>query len=106
MSGLVGGDDVLVRALSDSSSETDLEEDVDDADLRYKSGALYASIFVVWVNSMGLEILLRIDPECAWPRATVLLRCGRIPISVGGCFARLVVNARAKDILTGVYWLL
>lgn len=93
---------MLVRALSDSSSEVvDLEEDVDDADFGCKSGALYASMFVVWVSAIGLEILLRIDPECAWPLATVLLRCGRTPISVEGCFARLVVSARAKDILTG-----
>lgn len=87
-----------MRALPESSSEVALE-DVDDADFGCKSGALYASIFVVWVNAMGLEILLRIDPECAWPLATVLLRCGRTPISIEGCLARLEVSARAKDIL-------
>lgn len=48
---------------------------------------------------MGLEILLRIDPEYEWPLATVLLRCGR-DISTEGCFARLVVSARARDILS------
>ena len=48
---------------------------------------------------MGLEILLRIDPEYEWPLATVLLRCGR-DISTEGCVARLVVSARARDILS------
>ena len=48
---------------------------------------------------MGLEILLRIDPEYEWPLATVLLRCGRV-MSTEGCFARLVVKARERDILS------
>ena len=48
---------------------------------------------------MGLEILLRIDPEYEWPLATVLLRCGKV-MSTEDCFARLVVKARERDILS------
>lgn len=56
-SGLVGGVmEAVVKAASDSSS--DLVELPDDAaDLGYKSGALYESMFVVWMSSTGAEIL-------------------------------------------------
>lgn len=69
-------------------------EDVVETVRGYRSGALYASMFVVCVSSIGAEILLRMDPEYPWPLVTVLLRCGAEPISTDGCFALLVVNAR------------
>lgn len=48
ISGLVGGEDVAVLGLSKDDSSSDFEERVgDDVDCGYKSGALYASIFVV-----------------------------------------------------------
>lgn len=61
-------------------------------------------MFVVWVSSMGEDILLRIDPEDPKPRVTVLLRCGA-PASLRSmecCFERRVVKARARDILSFV----
>jgi hypothetical protein len=60
----VGGEDIAVLGLSKEDSSSDLEERVGEGVARgYKSGALYASMFVVWVNSTGPEILLRIEPE-------------------------------------------
>lgn len=51
------------------------------------------------MSAIGPEILLRIEPDCAWPLVVVLLRCGRIPMSVNDCFPRRVVKALASDIL-------
>jgi hypothetical protein len=99
ISGLVGGEDIAVLGLSTEDSSSDLEVRVgEDFVWGYKSGALYASMFVVWVNSMGLEILLRIEPDCPKPLAVELLRFGRTPMSVDDCFTRRVVKARANDI--------
>lgn len=99
ISGLVGGDEALVRLPSESS---EVLEDGEEADLGYRSGALYASILVVCVNSVGPEILWRIDPEYPRRLLVVLLRCGIDPFdsfkSIEG-FARRVVNARASDML-------
>lgn len=41
------------------------------------------------------------EPDCAWPLVVVLLRCGRIPMSVNDCFPRRVVKALASDIVYG-----
>lgn len=99
ISGLVGGEDIAVPGLSTEDSSSDLEVRVGEDVVRgYRSGALYASMFVVCVSSMGLEILLRIEPDCPKPLAVVLLRCGKIPMSVDDCFPRRVVKARASDI--------
>ena len=48
---------------------------------------------------MGLEILLRMEPACPWPLEVVLLRCGKMPMSVEDSLARRVVKALARDIL-------
>lgn len=97
ISGLVGGVDALVRGLSEESS-SDLLDSVGEASERgNRSGALYASMLVVCVRAMGPEILLRIAP--VEPLVVVLLRCGSVPRSCDDCF-RLVVKARARDILT------
>jgi hypothetical protein len=63
------------------------------------SGALYDSIFVVYISSTGAEILWRIDPAAF----VVLLRWGRTSASarVRLCLTRRVVNALAMDILVG-----
>lgn len=88
-----------MRGLSEES-ESDLLDSVgEDSDRGNRSGALYASMLVVWVSSMGPEILLRTE----YPLAVVLLRC--IPRSWEDCF-RLVVKARARDILAVVSRLL
>lgn len=101
MSGLVGGDDELVRGLSEEEEESDLLDPVGEvSDRGYKSGALYASILVVWVRAIGPDILLRIAAELFL--AVVLLRCGNIPRSCEDCF-RLVVKARARDILADCF---
>lgn len=62
-------------------------------------------MLVVWVSSMGAEILLRIEPVCPWPRdrgplrcAALLLRCGAASLRSSDGFARRVVKARARDI--------
>lgn len=61
------------------------------------SGALYDSIFVVYISSTGAEILWRIDPAAF----VVLLRWGRTSASarVRLCLTRRVVNALVMDIL-------
>lgn len=63
-------------------------------------------MFVVCVNSVGAEILLRIEPEYPWRLALVLLRCGTLDsFKSNDGFARRVVKARAKDILAVACWL-
>lgn len=48
ISGLVGGDDTAVLGLLKEDSSSDLEERLgEDVAWGYKSGALYASMFVV-----------------------------------------------------------
>lgn len=101
MSGLVGGDDALVRGLSEESSSDLLDSVGEASDRGNRSGALYASMLVVCVSAMGPEILLRIAPGLLPFLAVVLLRCGKmlkLPKSCEDCF-RLVVKARARDIL-------
>lgn len=41
------------------------------------------------------------EPVCPWLLDVVLLRCGKIPMSVEDCFPRRVVKALASDILDG-----
>lgn len=92
MSGDVGGDDLLVRALSDSSPE------FEDALLRCRSGALYDCMLVVDINSTGADILCLIVPEdceCLVEKA----RFGED--SESSCrLVRFDVKARARDILS------
>lgn len=60
VSGEVKGVDELEGDLSESSSEF---EEVEDELLGNMSGALYESIFVVEMSSIGAEILCLIVPE-------------------------------------------
>jgi hypothetical protein len=89
-----------VCALSESSSSDLVDEAVDDAVLGWMSGALYDSIFVVWMSSTGAEILLRIELNAL----VVLLRCGIPSASAAAemlCLFRRVVKALViVDILT------
>lgn len=93
---------MLVWFPSDSSSDA-LDEVTEFADLGCRSGALYASIFVVWVSSIGAEILLRIEPLYPVALETVLLRFGAPgeldSFRSSGCRARRVVKARARDMV-------
>lgn len=61
-SGLVGGVVPFVTPLSDMSSSDLCEEPVEGAVMGWMSGALYDSILVVWMSSIGFEILWRIEP--------------------------------------------
>ena len=92
ISGLVGGDDALVGALSDNSSSERCDESVELAVFGTISGALYDSILVVWINSTGAEILWRMEPTLP---LVVLLRCGVVlpSASMRLCLTRRVVNA-------------
>lgn len=60
-SGLVGGEDAAVEGLLSESSSVlvaDLEDDWFEllVDGRGRSGALYESMLVVWISSIGPEI--------------------------------------------------
>jgi hypothetical protein len=98
-SGLVGGEDEVVGTLSERSS-SDLVDDVveDDAALGKISGALYESKLVVWMSSMGAEILCLIEPADGF---VVLLRCSAMALSAasGSSLTFRVVKARVRDIL-------
>lgn len=97
-SGLVGGEDAVV-CVSDNSS-SDLCEDVVELAVFGKiSGALYDNMLVVWISSMGAEILWRIDPTAL---LVVLLRCGLLSAASAAirlCLTRRVVKALAIDML-------
>jgi hypothetical protein len=90
-SGEVKGEEKVDGDLSDSSPECDeFEEEL----LGKMSGALYESIFVVEMSSMGAEILCRIVP----PVLIVLDRFGISGVASTEALARRVVNALDKDI--------
>lgn len=94
MSGEVKGVDALVGDLSESSPEFD---DADDELLGNMSGALYDSIFVVDMSSIGAEILCLIVPEGKECFAVKLLF--GISDMLPGAFALfLVVKALERDI--------
>jgi len=86
------GVDTLVGDRSDSSPEC---EELEDELLGYRSGALYESMFVVEINSIGPEILFLIVPKVCF---VVVLLLGML--SAGSCdlALRLEVNARERDI--------
>jgi hypothetical protein len=98
ISGLVGGVVPLVTALSDMSSSDRCDEPVEDADMGLMSGALYDSMLVVWMSSMGFEILWRREPTDA---LVELARLGAFSASAAFilCLTRRVVNALAIDMM-------
>lgn len=86
---------------SESTSDRVDNDEVEVAVLGsfWMSGALYESMFVVWTNSTGPDILLRMGPEI--DPLTELLRLGLPSASPPPpkTLARRVVNALARDIV-------